>query len=328
MSGCEVNKAEIGQNEATGTGSTAVNSNHIIQYPKQPKRDDGKWLAIASLLGAVLGRVAAQGLINKAKAAENAWKDINEKIRDTGHDLIGKAEPEWSLAKEADGWLLNEALDNQVRATNQEAYGASLEACNDTIHNQLCEFIKCGYQEDHLGIALRIKADAEASAKQKRRELHRTINRYSVNQCCEIDTRIALATSAEIVGNTAKAREAERQTAWQTNYKLRFEGAELFEKHRDARIRLGQEYAKMSIAMQETRYGRHAENYRNLMMLGLDALASAGKNYAWLADSYRKTAEKDMGAFGAIAAMVILAIGAFKCWPWEKECDKSGCCSG
>lgn len=47
--------------KSSGNGNVAmgVNSNHILQFPRQPKRDDGKWVAIGSLIGALLGKIAS-----------------------------------------------------------------------------------------------------------------------------------------------------------------------------------------------------------------------------------------------------------------------------
>ena len=168
---------------------------------------------------------------------------------------------------------------------------------------------------------MRVVADAEAKAKQKRQELCRQVNRYGANQCCELNTRIALATAAEIVGTVSKAREAERQTAWQTNMKLHFDGAELFEKHRDSRKNRSADYEKTAIAIQDKRLGLHSEKHMALLKLGLDVLASAGKNYAWLAASLRQTAEKDVGGISALAGLVALAIGYFLCYDSEDNCD-------
>lgn len=36
--------------------------NHILQFPRQPKRDDGKWVAIGSLIGSLLGKIASSVL--------------------------------------------------------------------------------------------------------------------------------------------------------------------------------------------------------------------------------------------------------------------------
>ena len=58
-----------------------------------------------------------------------------------------------------------------------------------------------------------------------------------------------------------------------------------------------------------------------LLKLGLDVLASAGKNYAWLAASLRQTAEKDVGGISALAGLVALAIGYFLCYDSEDNCD-------
>lgn len=323
------NYAQIGSNQGGGTNSPAFSANHIIQYPRQPKRDDGKWLAIASLLGSVLGRFASGSLIKKAKNAEDTWRSINDRMRDIGYDLIDKQSPaEKALTDAADDWLLKEADWLKDRALDEENYADKLEPCNDTIHDRLCEFITCGYKPDYLGISMRVVADAEAKAKQKRQELCRQVNRYGANQCCEIETRIALATAAEIVGTVSKAREAERQTAWQTNMKLHFDGAELFEKHRDSRKNRSQDYSKTAIGIQDKRHSMHNNNRMDLLKLGLDVLASAGKNYAWLAASLRQTAEKDVGGISSLAGLIALAIGYFLCYDSEDNCSGSSGGSG
>lgn len=319
------NYAQNGAVQSGGTNSPAFSANHIIQYPRQPKRDDGKWLAIASLLGTVLGRFAARGLIKKAKNAEDTWRAINDRMRDIGYDLIDVQAPaEKQLADAADDWLLGQSGWFQDRADNEDRYAEKLEPCNDTLHDKLCQFIECGYIPDYRGISMRAVADAEAKAKQKKRELHRAVNRYGAGQCCEIETRIALATSAEIVGTVTKAREAERQKAWETNYKLRFDGAEVFEKHRNQRKGLSHDYAKSATQVQRDRYVSHSANRLDLMKLGLEVLASAGKNYAWLAASLRQTAEKDVGGIAALAGLVALAIGFFLCYDSEDNCSGKG----
>nr|DAO00346.1 MAG TPA: hypothetical protein [Caudoviricetes sp.] len=323
--GKNYNYAEIGENKSGGTNSPAFSANHIIQYPRQPKRDDGKWLAIASLLGAVLGRFASNSLIKKAKDAEDTWRSINDRMRDTGYKLLDTDAPaEKALADAADDWLLREADWLKDRALDEEAYADKLEPCNDTIHERLCEFILCGYKPDYLGISMRVVADAEAKAKQKRQELCRQVNRYGANQCCEIETRTALATAAEIVGTVAKAREAERQTAWQTNMKLHFDGADIFEKHRESRKNRSSDYEKTAINVQDKRFSVHQEKHLALYKLGLDVLASAGKNYAWLAASLRQTAEKDVGGISALAGLLAMAVGYFLCYDSEDNCSGGG----
>ena len=48
--GKNYNYAEIGENKSGGTNSPAFSANHIIQYPRQPKRVDGKWLDRTSVV--------------------------------------------------------------------------------------------------------------------------------------------------------------------------------------------------------------------------------------------------------------------------------------
>lgn len=322
------NTAQIGETKSSGTNSPAFSANHIIQYPKQPVRDDGMWLALASLFGTIIGRIASTSLIKKAKNAENEWNKILERMRDVAYDLIDNQAPlERELAKAADDWLLEMADFMKDLGLDEEDYADKLEPCNDLIHEKLCQFITCGYQPDYLGISMRVTADAEAKAKNKRQELCRTVGRYGVNQCCDIETRIALATSAEIVGAVTKAREAERQKAWELNYKLYFEGAELFEKHRSTRKNTSKGYLDSSTQIQGNRYNAHNKNYQDLLRLGLEVLASVGKNYAWLAQSYRTTAEKDAAGLSNLLGLAVVLIGYWLSNKKECATDKEDPCS-
>lgn len=316
-----VNEVVIHETTSGGVNSPNINANHIIQYPRQPKRDDGKWLAIASLLGSILGKFASKSLIKKAKDAEDTWRSINDRMRDIGYNLIDVEAPAAKkLADKADDWLLDEVDWLKDLALDESRYADQLKPCNDTIHEKLCEFILCGYKPDYYGISLRTIADAEAKAKQKREELCRSVNRYGANQCCEIATRIALSTSAEIVGTITKAREAERKLAFDTNHKLLAEGADLFEKQRLARKQLAKGYADDAIKIQDMRMRTHLDTHYKLKTLGLDVLASAGKNYAWLAASLRATADKDVGGISALASLIALAVGYFICTDSEDSC--------
>ena len=105
-----------------------------------------------------------------------------------------------------------------------------------------------------------------------------------------------------------KAREDERARAWQINEGLLFKAGELIENQRNGRFGSAATMDKTGINIQQTRYASHNDNYHKLAALGADFLTSAGKNYAWLAESYRKTADKmsgDLANLGALIAVVL-----------------------
>lgn len=305
---CGVNQAYVEKGEATGTGSTQVNANHIIQYPRQPKMDDGKWIAIGSLLGALLGKFADNGTINKAKDAEGKWKVINEQLADKGREIWGRMPNEATEADKADNDLENQYDWNIARRDDELGRAQKLDDCNDNIHEKICEFASCGYTPDYDGITARIKADVASQTKKQREQMCKSLNRYSANQCCGIETALATAAISTTVGALYKAREDERSRAFQITEGLLFKAGELMENHRNGRFTSAMALDKTGINIQQTRYAQHNDNYQKLAALGAEFLSSAGKNYAWLAESYRRTADKmsgDLANLGALIAVVL-----------------------
>ena len=110
--------------------------------------------------------------------------------------------------------------------------------------------------------------------------------RYHFGINADLQREVQLESMKHLVATVTKAREAERQFAFSTNYKMLADTTSLMESHRDGR-------AKSALA-----YDAH----------GGDFLASAGQNYAFLADSLRKSAQLDGDAWstlGALAATLI-----------------------
>lgn len=66
----------VGAVTSQGTGSTAVSSPTVFNYPVQPPRDDGRMLAVASLVGGVIDALLGGESLGNATAAESTWKDI------------------------------------------------------------------------------------------------------------------------------------------------------------------------------------------------------------------------------------------------------------
>lgn len=322
-SSCGVNQAYVEKGEATGTGSTQVNANHIIQYPRQPKMDDGKWIAIGSLLGALLGKFADNGTLRKAKDAEDKWKVINEQLADKGRELWGKMLKEESEADKADNDLENQYDWNIARRDEELGRAHALDNCNDSIHDKICAYAQCGYIPDYDGISARIKADVAAQTKKQREQLCKNLNRYSARQCCGIETALSTAAISTTVGALYKAREDERARAFQINEGLLFKAGELMENHRNGRLNAATAMDKTGINIQQTRYARHNGNYHKLATLGADFLTSAGKNYAWLAESYRKTADKMSGDLANLGALIAVVLAM-----WHKNKSGENECGG
>ena len=297
--------------EAAGTGSVVNSSPVVIQVPRQPKPDDGKWMMIGSMIGSLLGFYSNGSILDKAKDAEDKWKRLNEELHAKGKELWDKMPGEWDEANKADNDLENQ-YDWNIRLRDTELGRAErLDNCNDTLHDKLCAFANCGYTPDYDGIKSRIIADVQAATKKRREELCKSLNRYSARQCCGIETALATSAMSTTVSALYKAREDERARAWQINEGLLFKTAELMESHRNGRMSSATSADKVGINIQQTRYDRHRDNYMQLSTLGADFLSSAGKNYAWLAESYRKTAEKDkssLSTFGALLGMISFMI--------------------
>lgn len=306
-SACGTNQATIGEGSASGTGSTQVNANHIIQYPRQPKMDDGKWIAVASLIGSILGKFADNGTVSKAKSAESAWQKINESLADKGLAMWNRMPAELAEADKADNDLENHYGWNVAQRDSELARAEKLDDCNDELHEKICAFANCGYTPDYDGIKSRIMADVAGQVSKSRREMMRSLNRYSAKACCGIETALATTAVSTAVSALYRAREDERSRAFQINEGLLFKAGAHMEQARANRFNSATTVDARSVAIQQARYDAHNRNYMDLARTGADFLSSAGKNYAWLADSYRKTAEKmsqDLAQLGALIAVV------------------------
>lgn len=321
-SSCGVNTANVEAGTASGVGSTQVNANHIIQYPRQPKYTDGKWISLGSLLGALLGKFAEKGSIDKAKAAELNWKIINQQLHAKGNELWDLAPAEKAIAEDADSDLANQYIWNVNQRDAELGRAEKLDDCNDSLHDKLCQFAQCGYVPDYDGIKARIMADVATQTKKAREQLCKNLNRYSVRQCCNIETMLATQAISTTVSSLYKAREDERARAWQINEGLITKAVETFETHRNARLNSAAAFDKTAIGVQQNRYSAHNGNYFDLAKLGGDFLSSAGRNYAWLADSYRKTAEKSSSSLSNLGALIAMVLGI---WLTGENTDSDNC---
>lgn len=307
------NSATVGGVQPSGNGNVGISSNHIIQYPRQPKRDDGKWLAVGSLLGTLVGKFASQGIIDKAKDAEGKWRVVNDFLFDRGKRFFDDGDKEWDARKGPENEMDDAAKWYKDRRDDEFDYANSLNPCNDAIHEKLCAMVQCGYKADYRGIAERAIATAEAAMLKERREVRKNMNRYALGECCDTEQRLATAKIMAVVGTVSQLREAERQKAFDTNLKLLFDGAETMEKHRQSRLATADKWAASSFDAWNKLYGYRTKNAFDLWNVGGSMLASAGRNYGWLADSLRKTADKDMSGMASLGSLIALLIAIFAC---------------
>lgn len=324
-----VNHAQVDKTDVKvdGNGNVGLgfNSNHILQFPRQPKKDDGKWVAMGSLLGALLGKLASAGIMKKVKAAESKWKEVNDALYNQGKDLWGKAPGEWGKLLAVESEVEADADWNKSQRDAEIDYAYRLNTCNDEIHNKLCQLVNCGYKPDYYGISTRVVAAAEAAAEKEYREMKKSLNRYAAKGCCDIGIRLATAKVMSVVGTVSKLREDERKKMWDVNTKLMFDGADMFERHRQGRINDASSFEKEHNTQLKWLYDKRNYNYFKLVELGGEFLASAGKNYGWLADSMRKSAEKDAAGLSSLGAMIALVVGMFWCGNPLNACKDDTC---
>ena len=101
MADCATNQVQTGAATASGTNSTCITSPHIVQYPRPPRRDDGRWMAIGSMLGSIIGALANKGTIKEARDRENQWKDIVDRVLEQGKKEWDRIDPLRDRAKDA-----------------------------------------------------------------------------------------------------------------------------------------------------------------------------------------------------------------------------------
>lgn len=198
-------------------------------------------------------------------------------------DLIDKA-------KEAeDIWRTMTDLMKDKGIEEFGVHAQMLRTCTDDLWTKLCAFATCGYQPDYDGILTRARADAALATASKRAEICRYQDRYNVavsgSAFCDLMRTEILAT----VGAANAARENERQMMWKYN---------------------GDLLANTTI--------RFEQAYQNRIKLGADLMASAGENYAFLAESLRRTAKddtSDMAAFGSVLGVLLPLLFLQGCGP-------------
>lgn len=223
---CRENSVKIDKTELKGQNSSLNTTNTIIQYPRPPRRDDGKWIAIGSLLGTLAGLFVNKGLIDKAKDAEDNWRELTDFFKDEGY--------------------------------KNSKWADSLIPCDDKLHDALCKFALCLYKADYQGIFRRARESASILFVEKKLELMRAGSRYHTGINCDAIASLQRAEIAAVVQTTNLAVIEERQRAWDKTFDVLKQTTALFEQHYLGRKGL----AFDSLAAAGKNYGYLAESLR------------------------------------------------------------------
>lgn len=318
-----VNKVDIGQISTGGVNSVGVSAPHIVQYPRPPKRDDGRWLALSSVVGNIIGKLASQGVIKQAKEAESKWKEVMAKMADMANSEYNRVSPLRDKAARAMADLDERNNINWARADTEYTYQERLKPCIDTAADELCAIADCGYQPDYDGIYSRVAADAALAEQKELDKICRVNNRYNIGWDCNAKSKLRIATQSLIIGTTNKAREAERLLKWQHDADIKLKVFNQLEAARQNRQQTAQSYDKTAITVRQGQYTSYTADADNSLKMGADLLASHGQNAAWLAESLRKTAKESMADWGTLATMITTLLIA---WNAKRMAAKANDC--
>jgi hypothetical protein len=279
-------------------------------------------MALGTMIGGLIGKYANGDKLDEASDAESAWKDLNDKLKARGLEEWNRVNPERALADAADTTLLERSTKNWTRADGETAYADVLTPCDDQLHALLCQLAQCSYSPDYDNIAARAKADAEVAYQQKLKEACRLGNRYNTGVNKDVQSSLLAASMGAAIGSVNQMREQARLDAFKVRSDLLLRTTDMFEQHRDNRLKTALAWSNSGTDIQQNRYRAHNANGYDSLKVGADFLASAGQNYAWLAESLRRSAEKDGDAIASLGAMigVLLPLYFSDCSMESKDC--------
>lgn len=298
------NQVSIGNVSPGGTNAVALSSPHIVQYPRPPKRDDGRWIALSSVLGNLIGKLASQDVIKEARDAENKWREVMAKLKELADTELGRVPALRDKAAQAMGDLDNRNTINWQRGDVEYDYGERLKPCIDNMQDEICALSDCGYQPDYDGIYSRVAADAALAEQKEFEKLCRVANRYNTGWDCDIKAQLYVATQSAIIAQTNKLREEERLKKWQYDNELKLRVFSALEQARQGRQNTAQSYDRTASTTRLSQYNAYTSDAQNSLKLGADLLTGYGQNAAWLAESLRKTAKDMLADWGTLATMI------------------------
>lgn len=117
MADCSTNTATVGAPSAGGTGSVAVSAPTVFQYPRQAARDDGRMLAVASLVGGFIDAILGGDGVSDAQSAESNWKDLlDNTMKARGTSEMQRVDSERAKLPVFEDDLRNQLADYRAKA--------------------------------------------------------------------------------------------------------------------------------------------------------------------------------------------------------------------
>lgn len=323
--GASDNQVTIGNVSPGGTNAVALSAPHIVQYPRPPKRDDGRWIALSSVIGNIIGKLSSQKVLKEARDAERKWREVMEQLKHMADTELARVPILRDKASQSMDDLDKRNEKNWQRGDLEYGYGEQLKPCIDNMSDEICALADCGYQADYDGIHSRVAADAALAEAKEFEKLCRMNNRYNTGWGCDVRGQLLVATQNAIIGQTNKLREEERLKKWQYDADLKMKTFEMMERARQNRQTTAQNYDRTASEQRRFQYSAYTNDAQNSLKMGADLLASYGQNAAWLAESLRKTAKDTMADWGTLATMII---GLLFAWNMKGAAAKSDDCGG
>lgn len=312
---------------ASGPNSVALSSPHLIQYPRPPRNDSGKFAALGSALGALIGRMANSGKLSLAGDAEAKWREANDKLYARGETEWAYGDNQRTLADNIEVHIKERADLIESRGDHEYTHALKIEQCADDLHVRLCAYAMCGYRADYQGILNRIRAETQIQTEVRIREVRESADRYNTGLNADVSCDLQRAGMLASVMASTKAFEDERQFMWKMNNELVMRAADTVEKHRSNRLADHMKQQQLGFQMDQDRFRRADQNSFRHVQSGGQFLTGAGQNYAWLAESLRRSAQldgQDFATLGALAGIFLpkLFSGCAFATP-----DNCGCCN-
>jgi hypothetical protein len=314
MAECNSIQTDIKEATASGVNSTAVSAPTVFNYPVQPPRDDGRMLAVASLLASLIDTALGgdDEAFQIARDAETKWAELVDKLKSFGTTELDRVGTERDKLPPFETDLSNQLTWERGRADEMFAWGTVAKTCADEALSRLCAYVACGYTPQYTAIQSRVAADTAIQRAKAQGEICRTANRYALPLAHSLSLDLDMAQAAAYVGASTAAIEAERKFAWDTNTKLRFDLQRVAETTTESRFKLGMAHDTQATAIATERWNAYANSAFKSMREAGEMLAAAAQAYQMLAASARQTAKQgDGGGWAGILLKLAAVLGLF-----------------
>ena len=314
MAECNAIQTDIKEVTASGTNSAAISAPTVFNYPVQPPRDDGRMLAVASLLASLIDTALGgdDDAFQIARDAETKWAELVDKLKSFGTTELDRVATERGKLPPFETDLADQRAWERTRADEMFAWGAIAKTCADDALSRLCDYVSCGYTPQFTQIMTRVAADAAIQRAKAHEEACRTANRYAVPLAHSLANDLDMAHAASYVGAATMAIEGERRFAWETNTKLRFDLQRTMEQTVESRFKLGMAHDTQATAIATERWNSYANSAFKSMREAGEMLAAAAQAYQMLAASARQTAKQgDGGGWAGVLLKLAAVLGLF-----------------